>query len=53
MSNGQFLENAIATVKGAVELDHAGKHEKAYQQYYSALELFMLVLKYEKNQKQK
>ena len=53
MSNVQFLDRAIATVKGAVDLDHAGEHEKAYQQYYNALELFMLVLKYEANPQRK
>lgn len=53
MSNTNFLERAIAAVKKAVESDTAGEYEKAYQQYYQALELFMLVLKYEKNAKQK
>lgn len=53
MSNTQFLDRAIATVKKAVELDNGGEYEKAYQQYYAALELFMLVIKYEKNAKQK
>lgn len=53
MSNTNFLERAIAAVKKAVESDTSGEYEKAYQQYYQALELFMLVLKYEKNAKQK
>lgn len=53
MSNTNFLERAIAAVKKAVESDTAGEYEKAYQQYYQALELFMLVLKYEKNARQK
>lgn len=53
MSGTNFLERAIATVKKAVESDTAGEYEKAYQQYYQALELFMLVLKYEKNARQK
>jgi len=53
MSGTNFLERAITTVKKAVESDTAGEYEKAYQLYYQALELFMLVLKYEKNARQK
>ncbi|CAA9962170.1 hypothetical protein PTNB73_03072 [Pyrenophora teres f. teres] len=53
MSNADFLGRAIETVKKAIETDTAGEYEKAYQLYYSALELFMLALKWEKNQKSK
>lgn len=53
MSNTDFLGRAIETVKKAIEQDTAGEYEKAYQQYYQALELFMLALKWEKNAKSK
>lgn len=53
MSNSNFLDRAIATVKKAVESDTAGEYEKAYQQYSQGVELFLLVIKYEKNPKQK
>lgn len=53
MSNTDFLGRAIDTVKKAIEHDNAGEYEKAYQMYYSALELFMLALKWEKNPKSK
>ena len=53
MSNSNFLDKAIATVKRAVEADQAGEYEKAYQLYYQGVELFLLVLKYEKNPRQK
>ncbi|KAF2000468.1 vacuolar protein sorting-associated protein-like protein VPS4 [Amniculicola lignicola CBS 123094] len=53
MSNADFLGRAIESVKKAIETDTAGDYEKAYQMYYSALELFMLALKWEKNQKSK
>ncbi|PGH18668.1 hypothetical protein AJ80_04416 [Polytolypa hystricis UAMH7299] len=53
MSNTDFLGRAIDTVKKAIELDNSGDYEKAYQTYYSALELFMLALKWEKNPKSK
>ncbi|KAK5133032.1 Vacuolar protein sorting-associated protein 4 [Meristemomyces frigidus] len=53
MSNTDFLGRAIDVVKKAIEQDTAGDYEKAYQQYYQALELFMLALKWEKNQKSK
>ncbi|QSS63513.1 vacuolar sorting-associated protein [Histoplasma capsulatum] len=39
MSNTDFLGRAIDTVKKAIEHDNAGEYEKAYQTYYSALEL--------------
>jgi vacuolar protein-sorting-associated protein 4 len=53
MSNTDFLGKAIETVKRAIELDNAGTYDQAYQQYYAALELFMLALKWEKNAKSK
>ncbi|KAF2717867.1 AAA-domain-containing protein [Polychaeton citri CBS 116435] len=53
MSNTDFLGRAIDTVKKAIEQDTAGAYENAYQQYYQALELFMLALKWEKNAKSK
>lgn len=53
MSNTDFLGRAIEQVKTAIAQDTAGDYEKAYQQYYQALELFMLALKWEKNQKSK
>ncbi|KAJ6083418.1 hypothetical protein N7467_007553 [Penicillium canescens] len=53
MSNTDFLGRAIDTVKKAIENDNEGEYEKAYQMYYSALELFMLALKWEKNPKSK
>ncbi|KAF2800823.1 vacuolar protein sorting-associated protein-like protein VPS4 [Melanomma pulvis-pyrius CBS 109.77] len=53
MSNADFLGRAIETVKKAIETDTAGEYAQAYQLYYSALELFMLALKWEKNQKSK
>jgi hypothetical protein len=53
MSNTDFLGRAIDTVKKAIDHDNAGEYEKAYQTYYSALELFMLALKWEKNPKSK
>lgn len=53
MSNTDFLGRAIDTVKKAIESDTTADYEKAYEQYYSALELFMLAMKYEKNVKSK
>ncbi|KAK0324253.1 Vacuolar protein sorting-associated protein 4 [Friedmanniomyces endolithicus] len=53
MSNTDFLGRAIDVVKKAIEQDTAGEYEKAYQSYYSSLELFMLALKWEKNAKSK
>ena len=53
MSNTDFLGRAIDVVKKAIENDTAGDYEKAYQLYYSSLELFMLALKWEKNAKSK
>ena len=53
MSNSDFLGRAIDTVKKAIDCDTAQDYEKAYQLYYSALELFMLALKWEKNPRSK
>ncbi|PLB40831.1 AAA family ATPase VPS4 [Aspergillus candidus] len=53
MSNTDFLGRAIDTVKKAIEQDNGGEYEKAYQTYYSALELFLLALKWEKNARSK
>ncbi|KAH8151722.1 uncharacterized protein LAJ45_04344 [Morchella importuna] len=53
MSNTDFVGKAIAIVKKAIEEDTAGNYEVAYQQYYQALECFMLALKWEKNPKMK
>ena len=53
MSNTDFLGRAIDMVKRAIESDTSQDYEKAYQLYYSALELFMLALKWEKNPKSK
>lgn len=53
MSNTDFLGRAIDTVKRAIELDNHADYEQAYQTYYSALELFMLALKWEKNPRSK
>ena len=53
MSQTDFLGRAIDTVKKAIDHDNAGEYEKAYQLYYSALEMFMLALKWEKNPKSK
>ncbi|KAI9735936.1 MAG: Vacuolar protein sorting-associated protein 4 [Cirrosporium novae-zelandiae] len=52
-SNTDFLGRAIDQVKKAIDFDTAGEYEKAYQQYYAALELFMLALKWEKNPRSK
>lgn len=46
-------QKAITIVKKAIEEDTAGNYEVAYQQYYQALECFMLALKWEKNPKMK
>ena len=53
MSNTDFLGRAIEVVKKAISNDTAGDYEKAYQEYYQALELFMLAIKWEKNAKSK
>lgn len=53
MSNTDFLGRAIEVVKKAIENDTAQEYDKAYQLYYQSLELFMLALKWEKNQKSK
>lgn len=48
-----FLGRAISTVQKATDHDRAGEYEKAYPLYMNALELFMVALKWEKNQKTK
>ncbi|KAF2204106.1 AAA-domain-containing protein [Delitschia confertaspora ATCC 74209] len=48
-----FLGRAIEAVKKAIDTDTAGDYAKAYPMYMNALEMFMLALKYEKNQKSK
>ena len=53
MSNTDFLGRAIEVVKKAIEQDTAGEYEKAYNLYYQSLELFMLALKWEKNENSK
>lgn len=53
MSNTDFLGRAIDQVRKAIEADNAAQYDKAYQLYYSSLELFMLALKWEKNPKSK
>ncbi len=50
MSNTDFLSRAIDVVKKAIENDTAGEYDKAYNLYYQSLELFMLALKWEKNE---
>lgn len=46
-----FLENAAAYVKQAVEEDDKGNYNKAFPLYMNALEYFKTHLKYEKNPK--
>lgn len=53
MSNTDFLGRAIEQVRKAIEADNAAEYDKAYQLYYSALEMFMLALKWEKNPRSK
>ncbi|KAI9886625.1 MAG: Vacuolar protein sorting-associated protein 4 [Watsoniomyces obsoletus] len=53
MSNTDFLGRALDVVKKAIENDTDGEYEKAYQQYYQALELFLLAIKWEKNPRSK
>ena len=53
MSNTDFLGRAIGVVQKAVESDTTGDYEKAYNLYYSSLELFLLALKWEKSPKNK
>ncbi|KAJ5403765.1 hypothetical protein N7509_003636 [Penicillium cosmopolitanum] len=48
-TNLDFLSRAIDTVKKAIEYDNKGEYESAYKNYYAALELFMLAVKWEKN----
>jgi vacuolar protein-sorting-associated protein 4 len=51
--NTDFLGRAIEKVQKAIEADNAASYDMAYKLYYDSLELFMLALKYEKNQKAK
>jgi len=53
MSNTDFLGRAIDTVKKAIDLDIAGTYDQAFRQYCTALELFMLALKWEKDARSK
>jgi vacuolar protein-sorting-associated protein 4 len=48
-ANHTFLDRAIEIVRRAVDADYAAEYEKAYADYYTALELFMLAIKYEAN----
>lgn len=50
MSNTDFVGRAIDVVKKAIENDNAGEYKNAYDLYKQALELFMLALKWEKNE---
>ncbi|KAL6720986.1 Vacuolar protein sorting-associated protein 4 [Lecanora helva] len=53
MSNTDFISRAVDVVKKAIESDHAGEYEKAYNLYYQSLELFMLALKWSKSENEK
>ncbi|KAI9654707.1 MAG: Vacuolar protein sorting-associated protein 4 [Alyxoria varia] len=48
-----FLDRAVAAARKATQSDHEGNYQQAFQQYQECLELFMLVLKYEKQPQQK
>ncbi|RYP08581.1 hypothetical protein DL764_001816 [Monosporascus ibericus] len=48
-----FLQRAIKQVREAIDADNANQYEKAYQLYYQALELFMLAIKWQKNEQHK
>jgi vacuolar protein-sorting-associated protein 4 len=48
-----WVGRAIDTVKKAIEFDEAGNYEDAYKTYMSALELFMLAIKWEKSEASK
>jgi vacuolar protein-sorting-associated protein 4 len=47
--NSDFITQAVAIVKDAVDFDNAGDYEKAYPLYKRALEYFLTGIKYEKN----
>ena len=53
MSNTDFLGRAIDQVRKAIEADNAAQYDKAYQMYYQSLELFMLAIKWQKNEQHK
>lgn len=44
------MDSAKATLKEAIDLDNAQEHERAYAKYQRALEQFIVVIKYEKNE---
>src|SRR5690242_15622036 len=48
-----WVGRAIETVKKAIEFDEAANYEEAYKTYMSALELFMLAIKWEKSEASK
>ncbi|KAL2316222.1 Vesicle-fusing ATPase [Schizosaccharomyces pombe] len=53
MSNPDCLSKAISLVKTAIDNDNAEQYPDAYKYYQSALDYFMMALKYEKNEKSK
>ncbi|KIW00859.1 uncharacterized protein PV09_07616 [Verruconis gallopava] len=48
-----WVGRAIDAVKKAIELDEKANYEEAYKQYMTALELFMLAIKWEKSEASK
>lgn len=50
-SDTDHLGRAVETVKQAIQADNAAEYDRAYRLYYTALELFMLALKQEKNER--
>ncbi|KAE9964192.1 Vacuolar protein sorting-associated protein 4 [Venturia inaequalis] len=48
-----WVGRAIGVVKQAIEFDTAGNYDEAYKQYMSALDLFMLAIKWEKSEPNK
>lgn len=48
-----WVGRAIGVVKQAIEHDTAGNYDEAYKQYMSALDLFMLAIKWEKSEPNK
>lgn len=53
MSITDFLGRAVATMKKAVDADNEGNYKQALTLYMSGLDLFMLAIKWEKNEKSK
>ena len=53
MSYIDFLGRAIDLVKRAIEADNSTEYEKAYGLYKQSLEVFMIALKWEKNEQSK